>query len=157
MGAREGGSRSLTAAGWRGVVPARAASLMKKLIVLFCVAACALGAQPPILKPVKSDATFTGTFLYPKDVSVPPDAVKTPPPSYPGEWRDRDVKGEVQIAYLINEKGRTEQVQVIAANDEQFGHAAVAAVKQWRFRPAKKDGKSVRVLVSHPIIFTLSP
>lgn len=130
---------------------------MKKLIALFCVAACVLVAQPPVLKPVKNDAVFTGAFLYPKDVSVPAEAVKTPPPSYPSEWRDRDVKGEVQIAYIINEKGRTEQVQVITANDEQFGAVAVAALKQWRFRPAKKDGKPVRVLVSHPIVFTLSP
>ncbi len=130
---------------------------MKKLIVLFCVAACALVAQPPILKPVKNDAVFTGTFLYPKDVSVPAEPVNTPAPSYPSEWRDRDVKGEVQIAYLINEKGRTEQVQVITANDEQFGKVAVEAAKKWRFRPAKKDGKPVRVLMSHPIMFTVLP
>lgn len=102
------------------------------------MAACVLVAQPPILKPVKNDAAFTGTFLYPKDVTVPAEMVNAPPPSYPSVWRDRDVKGQVQIAYLINEKGRTEQVQVITANDEQFGKVAVDAVKKWRFRQRKK-------------------
>lgn len=131
---------------------------MKRLILcLCCLWAVALQAKPPVLLPVKNELQFTGAFIYPQDVSVPAEMKAAPPPHYPAEWRDRGVEGEAQVAYIINEKGRTEQVQVATATDRQFGDAAVEAVKKWRFAPAKKDGRPARVLVTHRLKFTLNP
>jgi protein TonB len=36
-----------------------------------------------------------------------------------------------------------------------FSDAAVAAVKQWRFEPARLDGKPVDITVKIPVKFTL--
>ncbi|MBI5422858.1 MAG: energy transducer TonB [Opitutae bacterium] len=129
---------------------------MKRIVVCVC---CLLGggllAKPPVLHPVKNDVQFTGQFFYPKDIEVPPAMKEVPPPAYPSEWRDRTIEGEAQVAFLINEKGRTEQVQAVTATDVHFATAAIEAVKKWRFKPAKKDGKPARVLIVQTIKFTL--
>lgn len=129
---------------------------MKRIVIcVCCFLAGGLLAKPPELHPVKNDVQFTGQFFYPKDIEVPPAMRDVPPPSYPSEWRNRAVEGDAQVAFIINEKGRTEQVQAVTATDAQFATAATNAVKKWRFKPAKKTGQPVRVLIVQTIKFTL--
>jgi TonB family protein len=39
------------------------------------------------------------------------------------------------------------------ASDPEFGAAALAAAKKWRWEPAKEDGKPVEVSISIPFQF----
>jgi len=77
-------------------------------------------------------------------------------PVYPFKLKLNKVSGEAVIAFLVTTKGRTEQVQVVRATHRGFADAAIAAVKQWQFKPAIKDGKTVNCQMTLPIAFNLS-
>ena len=64
-------------------------------------------------------------------------------------------EGQAEIAYIVNEKGRTEEVQIATATNQEFGEAARDAVARWRFKPGKKDGKPVRTAVVQIVTFNL--
>ena len=128
---------------------------------LVCIAAlafsvAAFGAKPTAA-PVENKVSFTGEFVLVKDATTAPEAKKQDAPSYPAKMREAGIEGAVQIAYIVNTKGRTEEVQVVKATDASFGEACVEAVSKWRFKPGKKDGKAVRVLVVQPMYFSLEP
>ncbi|WP_161554699.1 TonB family protein [Ereboglobus luteus] len=74
-------------------------------------------------------------------------------PGYPLLAKQKKIPGHVLLAFVLNEKGRVEMVDVIKATPD-FASSAVAAVKLWRFRPAKKDGVPVRALGVIPMQFT---
>lgn len=87
-------------------------------------------------------------------VDALPAAITKVPPRYPDDAREAGVQGEVHIAALINAAGfvdRTIVVQSIPPLDA----AAVLAVEQWRFRPARAGSKTIPVWVTVPVRFTL--
>lgn len=130
---------------------------MKKILLLIGGLALtgALGAKPTVPTPVKNEVQFTGEFILAKDATTLSELTKQVVPNYPVQMRQAHLTGEAQIAFLIDEKGRTEQVQVLSASDASFGDAAVAAVKKWRFKPGKKDGKTVKIATAMPVSFRL--
>lgn len=136
---------------------ARAATHMKYLIAFTALFAASLAgfAAQPAPRPVQSKFTFTGEFFKTSEVDQKPTALKVAGPQYPQGWAPARVAGETQIAFIINAKGRTEQVQVVTATDEAFGDAAREAVLKWRFKAAKKDGKPVAVAIVQKVEFNL--
>lgn len=122
---------------------------------LLLASACALFAARPEPVPVKNEVKFTGVYFAPDEVSEKASATKMPPPSYPHEWSRQGLHGKAVVAFIINQKGRPEQVQAVSATDAAFGWEAVEAVKKWRFKPARKDGAPVSVLVRQLIEFHL--
>ena len=105
--------------------------------------------------PVKNEFKLTGTYYKVGEVSEKATAVKLPPPQYPFQWSRARVQGSADVIFIINEKGRTEEIQAVSATDAAFATAAVEAVKKWRFKPAKKDGAPVRVVIVQKIEFNL--
>lgn len=55
----------------------------------------------------------------------------------------------------VNEKGFPEVLEVTRSLDEALDAQALAAVAQWRFRPAMKDGQPVAVLINVEVTFRL--
>jgi TonB family protein len=62
-------------------------------------------------------------------------------PVYPYELRRDEVKGKAAVAFVVNEAGAVSQVKVTEATHPGFGLALAAAVEQFSFDPALKDGK----------------
>ena len=91
-----------------------------------------------------------------EDVDTPPKPVgKWAEPVYPFELKRKGVTGEAVIVFMVTTDGKTKQIQVERASHHGFADAAMVAVKQWRFRPAIKDGKPVNCLMLMPIAFNL--
>ena len=88
---------------------------------------------------------------------VPPKLIHSVNPQYPEDARKAGVAGTVIVAALINEYGSVENVQVLRPLEKGCTEAAVAAVKQWRYEPARSraTGKPVRVLFTVTIAFRL--
>ncbi len=85
---------------------------------------------------------------------IPASAVQ---PTYPEAERKAGVEGAVLLACTIGADGA---VTKLAPEQEVTGHpaftaAAIAAVKQWRFEPAREDGKAVACTVKIPVKFKL--
>ncbi|HEX5724158.1 MAG TPA: energy transducer TonB [Longimicrobiaceae bacterium] len=77
--------------------------------------------------------------------------------SYPTLLRNAGVEGRVMLQAVIDENGVVVpgSVTVVSATHESFAEAALRAIERFRFRPAKVDGRSVAVMISIPVDWTL--
>ncbi len=74
---------------------------------------------------------------------------------YPDMARSNGIEGQVLVAALISESGAVETTQVLDSDNEMLNDAAVKAVRETTFTPAKQNGQPVRVWVRIPITFRL--
>jgi protein TonB len=66
-------------------------------------------------------------------------------PVYPEEARRAGVQGLVVLEVSIDEQGKVGDVKVVRGLGHGCDEAMVAAVRQWRFHPATRDGKPIKV------------
>ena len=79
---------------------------------------------------------------------------RTPPPVYPVDVLKHGVAGTVLLIVDVAEDGSVSAAKVDrSAGDDSLDAAALDAVKQWKFKPALKDGKPVVSQVRVPIMF----
>ncbi|HID44474.1 MAG TPA: energy transducer TonB [Chromatiaceae bacterium] len=65
-------------------------------------------------------------------------------PRYPSRAAMEGIEGWVKVGFTINPDGTVSNVRVIDANPRRiFNRAATRAIKKWRFRPKKINGKAV--------------
>jgi protein TonB len=76
-------------------------------------------------------------------------------PQYPPLAKQARVSGTVQLTGVIAKDGTIEQLQVVSGNP-LLVPAALAAVKQWLYRPTFLNGQPVEVIAPIDVIFTLS-
>jgi periplasmic protein TonB len=65
-------------------------------------------------------------------------------PSYPAMARANNISGTVQLRAIIAADGSVRQVDVISGSP-LLVPAAVAAVREWRYRPTRLNGEAVEV------------
>jgi protein TonB len=75
-------------------------------------------------------------------------------PVYPQEAKDARVEGVVRLAVVIDANGAVTSVSV-DYGPEALQQAAIDAVNQWRFQPAKKDGEPISATAKIDINFRL--
>ena len=107
----------------------------------------------------------------PDDSALALSAVESPPEllnraevaeaisrNYPPLLRDAGVTGSVTLRMRIGSDGVVDPttIEVVEATHEAFGDAAARVASRLRFRPARVDGKPVRVWVTLPITFLLA-
>jgi periplasmic protein TonB len=76
-------------------------------------------------------------------------------PAYPELARHARVSGTVRLVGVIASDGTIEQLQVVSGNPLLVG-AAVAAVRQWVYRPTLLNGAAVEVVAPIDVIFSLA-
>ena len=74
---------------------------------------------------------------------------------YPILAKEAGIEGRVIIAAFINSKGIPEHIYLVKGTFEELDIAALNAVKQSRWIPAKEQGKSIGVWVNIPVLFKL--
>lgn len=86
-----------------------------------------------------------------------PVVVKEVHPGYTQAAKDAHIEGTVVVECVVLADGTVGDVKVARSLDSMFGldQEAVAATKQWQFKPGTKDGKPVAVRVSIELTFTL--
>jgi TonB family protein len=77
-------------------------------------------------------------------------------PAYPSEARSRGIQGLVRISVLVNKDGVPEKLRVLSGPLELV-NASLDAVKQWRYKPYKLNGKAVPVETSIDIKYVIPP
>lgn len=95
------------------------------------------------------------------DVVMTEDAVDSPPrpletvaPRWPARARSRGVTGRVLLRVLVSAAGQALDVRVeSAAPAGVFEDAAVDAVRQWTFEPARYHGAAVKTWARLPVRF----
>lgn len=116
------------------------------LALVAALAATAAVAGPDKGQPTKDQPT------EPK--LIPASMAK---PVYPDAERKGGVEGTVILAVDISAAGAVAGAKVDTPVDGHpaFSDAAIAAVKQWRFEPARLDGRPVGITVKIPVKFAL--
>ncbi len=85
-----------------------------------------------------------------------PQVIQKVEPDYTEDARDRGVEGAVMLSVVISETGEPKDVTVVRSLDPGLDANAAAAVRQWRFRPATKDGRPVAVTAHIEVNFRLN-
>jgi TonB family protein len=81
-------------------------------------------------------------------------AITKVPPQYPDLARQSGVDGDVRLRVLVGPDGRVRTTQIVKSIP-MLDDAAVAAVLQWRFVPATRNGVPVCAWTAVPVRFTL--
>lgn len=77
-------------------------------------------------------------------------------PEYPEIARKAGVEGKVILTIIVDEQGNVVQADVMIAEPPGiFEQAAIDAVMQYKFKPARQRDKAIKVQMGHTIIFTL--
>jgi protein TonB len=76
-------------------------------------------------------------------------------PDYTEDARRRGLSGDVVLEIVVRSDGRVGAVRVVQGLGAGLDERAVAAVRQWRFSPARRFGTPVDVLVEVAVEFRL--
>lgn len=84
--------------------------------------------------------------------------LNNPPPVYPAAAARRHQEGITVLRVHVQASGRPDQVEVDKSSGfSTLDDAAIAAVKQWSFTPAKRGDTPVDGWVNVPLAFKLAP
>jgi len=99
----------------------------------------------------------SSTVYKPGDGVSLPQATKQVKADYTEEAMANRIEGKVVLDVVVLSDGKVGDVKVSESLDSIYGldRNAVAAMKQWEFKPGMKDGKPVAVRVAVSINFTL--
>ena len=80
-----------------------------------------------------------------------------PPPAYPVMARRLGEEGKVILRVFVTPEGTAGEVRVQSSSGSLlFDEAAIAAVSQWRFVPARRGDTAIGASVQVPIVFRLT-
>lgn len=121
---------------------------------LFTLAGCA--SQPVSSVPVLPFAPVAPPTAS-ASVTTAPLPLHYVAPEYPQEMRRDGIEGSVLVICRIDATGKLRSAEAVRSSDVNFVDPALAAVRQWRFKPALRDGVPVEMDVTIPIRFALDP
>lgn len=104
-------------------------------------------------KAIASEETFEYRVANLQNLDRLPTPLNVVSPTYPAEWAEQGLVGNLAVDFYIDESGRTRfPTPQIGANPRLAG-LAVAAVEKWRFNPPTSNGKPVLVRVRQSFKF----
>jgi hypothetical protein len=81
-------------------------------------------------------------FMEQSDVTTKPEVTRRRPPERPGVVNALGV-GVGVVRVVIDVDGAVRQPSIVSSPAPSVAYATLESAKQWRFRPATKDGKAV--------------
>lgn len=114
----------------------------------------------PAPEPVAA-ATPVAAPATPEEATLPPrfdaDYLDNPSPRYPPLSRKLAEQGRVLLRVMVTASGRAQRVQIERSSGySRLDDAAVEAVTDWRFVPARQGSQAVAAQVLVPIVFSLT-
>jgi periplasmic protein TonB len=109
------------------------------------------GDKIVVAPPSQEELPKYGDYVYVEEL---PEAISKPAPAYPDIAREAGVDGTVLVQALVGKDGKVKDTRVVKSIP-MLDASAVAAVKQWVFKPALSNNKPVAVWVAVPVKFTL--
>ena len=76
---------------------------------------------------------------------------------YPAIAKEYNITGKVYVSFIVDKSGSVTNVKIVRGVDKNLDAEAMRVVKSLpKYKPGKQRGKSVRVMFTIPINFTLS-
>jgi TonB family protein len=104
-------------------------------------------------------ATFSGKTLEDSSASAnthEPEIIKRVPADYPDAAARKGIEGAVDLSFVVSPSGEVEDVTVVHAEPSAVcNHAAVSAVRRWKYQPRMVNGVAVEGRVQLRMTFKL--
>jgi TonB family protein len=84
-----------------------------------------------------------------------PIPINTPEAKYTEEARKLRIEGVCLVSLIVDAYGNPQNIRVVRSIGHGLDEAAIEAVKNYRFRPAMKDGHPVAVMMTIEVNFRL--
>lgn len=117
------------------------------------LSACATvppASQTPV---TASAAKAPGEVVDFSKLTTRPKPIRYAVPTYPKAAVKAKLSGRVVVRFLIDEQGIPRNPECLEASDPIFEGPALAAVCQWRFSPARLNGRPVATTMQVPLNF----
>lgn len=89
------------------------------------------------------------------NVEIKPQVIKRVEPEYPELARKAGIEGRVIVMAIVDTAGNVVDVQVLQSTNPIFNEPALAAARQFKFKPGYQRDKPVKVRVAIPFHFYL--
>lgn len=76
---------------------------------------------------------------------TPPQRIKGEAAKYPKMAERFHFLGKVTVEFLVDEKGRPQDLKVVESAGDVLNTAVLEAIRGWEFAPARKNGVPVKV------------
>jgi TonB family protein len=90
-----------------------------------------------------------------RDNVTQPELIWKSEPEYTEEARKVKLQGTVQLRIVVDERGRAESIEVTHGLGLGLDERAVAAVRQWKFKPGMRGTKPVPTVAIVQVSFRL--
>ncbi len=104
------------------------------------------------LKTMGSEESGLDALFSLADLDQKPRVLYQPGPMLNDRLRGR-APGTVYVLFIVDKNGRVQNPLIQRSTDPVFEKPALAAVKQWKFEPGKRNGKPVQFRMRVPISF----
>jgi protein TonB len=94
---------------------------------------------------VSETASGSDEPVLPTNGLVLPVMVSKVEPIYPADAMRAHIEGAVALQAVLDKEGNVSEVRVLSSSDPIFIAPSIAAVKQWKYKPALQNGKPVMV------------
>jgi TonB family protein len=121
---------------WARIRECPAKMTFTALCLLLVITAPALRGDPPSVTELPTQIG--------KDVA-PPEKISGVSPIYTGMAFLAGLEGKVSVEAIITQQGDVENAKILKGLPLGLDQVALAAVKTWKFKPAVKDGRPVKV------------
>ena len=107
----------------------------------------ALGATAPFAFGLSTNDAYVASYRGRTDIPVP---VKVVAPTVDASL----VGNRVELEFLVDTRGRPQNIRLQSATDSQLGESVKEAVSRWKFAPAKSNGAAVAMKVLLPVVIS---
>ncbi len=106
-------------------------------------------------EPAPEKKIETGDIIPLKEVDSPPELVKRVEPEYTPAAKKYKVSGKVVLVILISETGDVIETRIVQGIENSYGlnEKTERNIKEWKYKPAVKNGVRVKVWKTVAIVF----
>jgi TonB family protein len=110
----------------------------------------------PATPTVRASRSGEAAGVAREDAASPPVIEEyTTPPLYSDEARRRGIEGVVTIAFRVDERGSVADARIVNGLGGGLDQNALVALRQWRFRPGRRNGTPAAMDAEVDIEFSL--
>ena len=122
-------------------------SIFLTILLMSLAALVAAQDSPPVVH-LNDYRVCRGNITDIKGCVIPPSLTYSPKPKFPENERKARHGGTVKLTLVVGSDGDLRNVAVSQTLSSDFDESAVEAVKQWKFKPAIRNGRPVPVLIA---------